>query len=183
VSVQVSGGSLQIWVAKSQAHMMLRRGDWAAIERDGSGVYPITEADQADGYEPVEVPQTLTDALGLTPGQVQAHQSRLARDFEAIRAAERGVYDPDAPAPLADMPEDEAAAFMEAVSPVAGKPTLWERIAALADQWEREAEEWRAQSVRDGLHPALASAHREANLLRQRAADLRELLAVAGAGE
>ena len=50
------------------------------------------------------------------------------------------------------------------------------RALALADQWERYSDAMRAQSVADGLHPALASAHREANLIRMLAADLRAAL-------
>jgi hypothetical protein len=45
-------------------------------------------------------------------------------------------------------------------------------VVALIGQFEREAEEMRAQAVQNGLHPALAGGHREANLLRQCAARL-----------
>jgi hypothetical protein len=48
-----------------------------------------------------------------------------------------------------------------------------ERALALAAQWEAESQGMREQSVREGLHPALASGHREASLLAKCAGDLR----------
>ena len=59
-------------------------------------------------------------------------------------------------------------------------PEMAARVLSLADQWDTEAQERREQSVRDGLHPALAAGHREANLLRQHAADLRAIAESAG---
>lgn len=44
-------------------------------------------------------------------------------DAEPARLPASQPYDPDALAPLADMPDDEAAAFMQAIGPAAGKAT------------------------------------------------------------
>ena len=46
-------GALMVWVGKGQANAHVPLGDWVALEPDGTGVYPLTEADREAGYEPV----------------------------------------------------------------------------------------------------------------------------------
>jgi hypothetical protein len=45
-------GGLSFWCAASVATVNIEVGDWIARERDGRGYYPISEADQAESYEP-----------------------------------------------------------------------------------------------------------------------------------
>lgn len=47
---------LSVWCKKSNARVDVAVGGWVARERDGSGFYPITEREQAETYEPGEVP-------------------------------------------------------------------------------------------------------------------------------
>jgi hypothetical protein len=51
--------------------------------------------------------------------------------------------------------------------------SVHDRVLALADRWDAESQAVREQSVRDGLHPALAHGHREANLIADFAGQLR----------
>lgn len=44
---------LNFWCEKSRALVSIDAGDWIAKERDGVGYYPLSEADQAAGYEPI----------------------------------------------------------------------------------------------------------------------------------
>lgn len=70
------------------------------------------------------------------------------------------------------------AAIAETYEPAAGdQVSPPERLEALATQWEQASDDMRAQAVSDGLHPALARGHAEANALRERAAELRAVLA------
>jgi hypothetical protein len=48
-------GALSIWVTKSDTWMWLPRGDWAALEADGTGVYPLAEDVRQASYEPADV--------------------------------------------------------------------------------------------------------------------------------
>lgn len=57
-----------------------------------------------------------------------------------------------------------------------GDTSLRTLIKALVSEWETESDEMRAQSVKEGLHPALARHQKEANQLRERAAELRAML-------
>jgi hypothetical protein len=78
--VMLDGGSLQVWVEKSQAHMLLARGDWAALERDGVGVYPVTDEARQDAYEPAAEDQGDADGgrVTVSPG-VQAIANERSR--------------------------------------------------------------------------------------------------------
>jgi hypothetical protein len=61
-------GRLGIWVAKSAAVCHVADGDWVALEPDGTGVYPLTEADREAGYEPVTEPSSADDEPSLPEG-------------------------------------------------------------------------------------------------------------------
>ena len=58
-----------------------------------------------------------------------------------------------------------------------------EAALALAGKWQQESDDMREQSVRDGLHPALAGAHREANRIRFLATELSRAISAALTGE
>lgn len=49
-------GALSIWVQKSAAWLWLPPGDWAALEADGTGVYPLADDEVREAYEPEDVP-------------------------------------------------------------------------------------------------------------------------------
>ena len=88
-----------------------------------------------------------------------AYPDDLARPYqEALRALIEGqiILVPDLP------PREDAPAVVAA--------------ATLPDNWEQHARELREGAVAEGLHPALVSAHREANVLAKCAAQLRRAL-------
>jgi len=51
-AVPPSDSGLTFHVVKGQSTCTIHPGDWVVRERDGSGYYPLSAEDFADGYEP-----------------------------------------------------------------------------------------------------------------------------------
>lgn len=88
----LSGGSLNIWVFKSRAILNLRRGDWAAVERDGSGVYPVTAGEHRDTYEPLDDAHC-TVTVPVHSLRILLRFVRPAADSEALTATQLSAYE------------------------------------------------------------------------------------------
>jgi hypothetical protein len=54
-------GALSVWVQKSAAWMWLPLGDWAALEADGTGIYPLAEDVRLASYETADAARGVLD--------------------------------------------------------------------------------------------------------------------------
>jgi hypothetical protein len=86
VPADTQQGALNVWVQKSAAWMWLPPGDWAALEADGAGIYPLADEVRVASYEAAgsdEAPErTELERLrsgGRELGRTVTHMSRTMR--------------------------------------------------------------------------------------------------------